>query len=176
MFPKSFPRSPQITRLIYDEVPINVPTGCLIGTCSLFNSSEVSFASDYVIQSSVLRDALIPFTEAIQGKPIPITAQNFADLLKLSQEFGFSRLRDRIISFQQSVCASLTDDDPVSVLNHLEEKVFNQSRQIVHWEAEFQLFSQFRSDFETFKRTTTEKFSKTQSEFEIVKREINNCE
>jgi hypothetical protein len=168
--------SREMTRLLHKDGPFEVPSGRLIRNYSLFDSGNVSFTSEYHVKSQVSKDVLMLFTEAIQGKSIPINSENFSELLQLVEEFGFSEQKAKIVSFQKSLSVSLSTDDSASILSVLEQTVRKQSIQLAGLEAKLRSLhietSQRDSDFETFKSATTNDFAKTQSVFDFHSSEI----
>jgi hypothetical protein len=67
-----------------------------------FATTPLLFGSAYSVTSSVTFPAFFQFVAALEGDEIEITKENFADLLRLSDEFGFEALSEKLSYFRSS--------------------------------------------------------------------------
>jgi hypothetical protein len=67
-----------------------------------FANSPILFGSAYSVTSSVSFHTFVQFVSALEGIEIEITNENFADLSRLSDEFGFDALSDKLSRFRGS--------------------------------------------------------------------------
>jgi hypothetical protein len=70
---------------------------------NLFQNNPTLLDSPYRVQSSVSLSIFREFLSALEGNSIKITPNNFAELHRLSQEFGFTEISSQLSEFRSSI-------------------------------------------------------------------------
>jgi serine/threonine protein kinase len=117
--------------LVLNGVSRPVPRQKLISSCTAFAPNPDLLKSPYTIRSRVSGPAFATFVDALEGRPVAITASNMEDLLLLCGEFGFdpflSEVRRSIGLFAATFLGRVQD---------IESRLLQQERQLVRLTSE----------------------------------------
>jgi hypothetical protein len=85
--------------LIHPQDSVTIPVHQAITKCSLFQKNPTLTVSSYRVQSPVSLSIFREFVSALEGKSVNVTAINFRELNRLSEEFGFTEFSAKLWNF-----------------------------------------------------------------------------
>jgi hypothetical protein len=89
--------------LLHPKETFTIPALQVMTKCSLFQNNPTLLVSPYRVQSSVSLSIFREFLSALEGNAINITDNNYTELDRLCDEFGFSDLAAKLSEFRSSM-------------------------------------------------------------------------
>jgi hypothetical protein len=120
-----------LLELVHPRETHKLPIQRLHDTCTLFTQAPNLLNAPYSLKSRASLQDFRAFAAALEDRPLRITAQNFAGLLRLCDEFGFESLSVRLSDFLRS-----GDRELRLRVQRLEEGALARERQLERLEEE----------------------------------------